>query len=768
MNPLTATRHATIAAIGNPNCGKTTLFNALTGSNQVTGNWAGVTVERIEGTYRHQGQTIRIIDLPGVYALDAEDEDTGIDARIARDYLLSGDADLVANIVDASNLERNLYLTTQLAEMRVPMVVVLNMTDVARDRGLEIDPDVLSRRFGCPVVAVSAAKGLGLKALQQAIHQSLQQPPISSAFVTYPEPVEKAIADLAPYLDNPASIVDPRWTAIRLLEYDDLSVPTLQRQELDATLNAWKQRLDEELDDDLDIFIADARYGFIRNLTEVAVVRAREIDTTTTHQIDSVVLNRWLGIPIFLAVMYALFLFSINLGSVFIDFFDILTGTLLVDGFGQILSSIGSPDWFVALLANGAGGGIQTVSTFIPVIAFTFLFLAFLEDSGYMARAAFVMDRLMRAIGLPGKSFVPMLVGFGCNVPAVLATRSLESPRDRIMTVLMNPFMSCGARLPVYALFAAAFFPHGGQNVVFALYLTGIAAAILTGLILKHTLLRGEVSTFVMELPPYHLPTLRNVLWRTWDRLREFIVRAGKVIVLMVMVLGMLNSVSWDGSFGDSQTSVLSDISRRVTPVFAPMGIRQENYPATVGIFTGVFAKEAVVGSLDALYGQLAAEDAPAEAEEPLDVAGNLKAAFASVPANLADLGGQLMDPLGLNVGEIESVEAAAEGQGVTKQTFGQMVRRFDGRVGAFAYLLFVLLYFPCLAATAAIHRETGTRWTIFAALWTTGLAYFAATLFYQAGTFAQHPSSSLGWIVGLSLTFAAVVLAMRRTGRVM
>ena len=463
--------------------------------------------------------------------------------------------------------------------------------------------------------------------------------------------------------------------------------------------------------------------------------------------------------------MYLMFLFSINVGSVFIDFFELLTGAIFVEGFANILERVGSPDWLIALLANGAGGGIQTVATFIPVIACTFLFLAFLEDSGYMARAAFVMDRLMRLMGLPGKSFVPMLVGFGCNVPAILATRSLESPRDRLLTILMNPFMSCGARLPVYALFAAAFFPVRGQNVVFALYLTGIAAAVVTGLILKQTLLQGEVSHFIMELPLYHLPTLRGVLWRTWDRLREFIWRAGQVIVIMVMILGLLNTVRWDGSFGDSQTSVLTDVSRRITPVFAPMGIQPENYPATVGVFTGVFAKEAIVGSLDALYGQLAREAAE-DAEDSFEFWPTIEEAFTSIGDNFRELGGRLLDPLGLDVGDIDDVEGAAAEQGVASHTFGQMVTRFDGQVGAFAYLLFVLLYFPCLAATAAIHRETGTRWTLFAGIWTTGLAYWVATFFYQFGTFDRHPGSSTAWLLGLLVFLTLILVGMRRIGR--
>jgi ferrous iron transport protein B len=329
----------------------------------------------------------------------------------------------------------------------------------------------------------------------------------------------------------------------------------------------------------------------------------------------------------------------------------------------------------------------------------------------------------------------------------------------------MNPFMSCGARLPVYALFAAAFFPVGGQNIVFALYLLGIGAAILTGVVMKNTLLRGEISHFVMELPPYHLPRLKGVLIRTWDRLQAFLWKAGKIIVLMLTILGLLNSLGFDGSFGnqDSDRSVLSGTSKAVTPIFTPMGLQPDNWPATVGIFTGIFAKEAMVGTLDNLYGQLAKQDAGKESqEEEFNFWGGIQAAFATIPQNLSKLPEQLADPLGLNLGDTQNPEAAAAAQEVQVGTFGAMARRFDGKAGAFAYLLFVLLYFPCVSATAAVYRETNRGWAIFVALWTTGLAYLTATVFYQIATFSRHPESSLLWLLLMSFLAVAAVLALK------
>ncbi|MEA5520210.1 Fe(2+) transporter permease subunit FeoB [Limnoraphis robusta] len=762
-----ATRKPIIALIGNPNCGKTTLFNALTGSNQRTGNWPGVTVDRKEGQFKYQDTTITVVDLPGVYSLDAEDTATGMDELVARDYLLSGEAELVINIVDGSNLERNLYLTTQLMEMRLPMIIALNMMDIAEKRGIQIYPERLAEHLGLAVIPIVAPESKGVKNLVETIDKMLPHLTRSPHYVAYPAVIEDALNELIPYITQHSHlrIVEPRWTALNLLQYDERVAPELATSELTNIVAQHRHKIHQVLGEDIDILVADSRYGFIQTLTQNTTERVGQASSNLSDKIDQIVLNRWLGVPIFLGVMYLMFLFTINVGSAFIDFFDIFAGTIFVEGFGEILNNIGTPGWMIALLADGAGGGIQTVATFIPVIGFMFLFLSLLEDSGYMARAAFVMDRVMRFIGLPGKSFVPMLVGFGCNVPAIMATRTLENSRDRLMTIMMNPFMSCGARLPVYALFAAAFFPVGGQNIVFGLYLLGILAAIFTGLVMKHTLLKGQISPFVMELPPYHLPRMKGVLIRTWDRLQAFLWRAGKLIVVMVMILGLLNSLGTDGSFGnqDSKNSVLSVTSQAVTPIFSPMGITQENWPATVGIFTGVFAKEAMVGTLDAVYSQLAIQDNPQlVGEDEFSFWGGIGEAFASIPANLAELPNALLDPLGLSITSVEDTETEAAEQGITVGTFGAMAKRFDGKVGAFAYLLFVLLYFPCVSATAAVYRETNLNWTVFVAVWTTGMAYIVATSFYQIARFNQHPVFSVLWLMAMLLLSGGTLFILK------
>jgi len=755
-----------IGVVGNPNCGKTTLFNALTGAKQQVGNWPGVTVERKEGYYQYQGQQIQLIDLPGIYSLDATPDATSLDERIAQDYILSGEPHLIINIIDASNLERNLYLTTQLLEMGIPFIIAINMMDIAQQRAIKIDLAQLTRQLNIPVIPLIASKKEGIDQLKQIIAEIAAKKPLPTVPIKYPEIIENAITQLQSLLATQLpenKIIYSRWLSLRLLENDPV-VTTLVNSTTIEVAQKYQQTIEEELDEEVDILIADSRYSTIATVVESSVTKSDRISRTLSDKIDRIVLNRVLGIPIFLAIMYLMFTFTIQLGGAFVDFFDLFAGAIVVEGLREILTLSGAPVWLSVLLADGLGGGIQVVSTFIPIIGFLYLFLSFLEDSGYMARAAFVMDRFMRFIGLPGKSFVPLIVSFGCNVPGIMATRTLEHQRDRILTVLMNPFMSCGARLPVYTLFIAAFFPNGGQNLVFILYLLGIAIAVFTGFVLKNTLLKSEASPFIMELPPYHLPTLHSIVLRTWERLNSFVIRAGKVIVPMVIVIAFLNSWGTDGSYGNENTdkSVLSVVGRTLTPAFAPLGIQEENWPATVGIFTGILAKEVVVGTLDAIYSQMSPQTTVITKEETTSFLENIQAAVATIPANLSEVVDALFHPfVGDRTEDSENMTTA-----VNSGTFGAMVTRFDGQIGAFAYLLFILLYSPCAAAIAAIYRETNGQWAIFSVLWTTGLAYLIAVIFYQTATFGQHPMNSMIWISGLLAAFALILLILYYYGQ--
>ncbi len=757
-----------VGVVGNPNCGKTTLFNSLTGAKQRVGNWPGVTVDRKTGSYRFKDAQVEVVDTPGIYSLAA----SSLDEKVTRKYLLSREANLIVNIVDASNIERNLYLTSQLLEMRVPMIIALNMMDMAAERKLEIDVPALAERLGCRIVPLTASKNKGMDALREAILEAIDTTSLPVAEVIYPAPVQEARELLANTLQDICAVrkIDPHWLALKLLEGDVQAAESVRLgQDISDQIEALQKKIEHEEDEEVDIVIASARYGFISWLIKDLVKKRGQLNTSLSDRIDRVVLSRIFGIPIFLAAMYLMFMFTINLGGAFIDFFEQFAGTVFVDGFSAVLTAAHTPEWLTTLLAGGLGGGIQTMATFIPPIGFMFFFLSLLEDSGYMARAAFVMDRFMRFIGLPGKAFVPMLVGFGCNVPAIMATRTLENERDRTLTIMMNPFMSCGARLPVYALFAAAFFPVGGQNLVFLLYLIGIGFAVLTGLILKNTLLKGEITPFIMEMPPYHLPSAQSVLLRVYDRLKTFLFRAGKVLIPVIMVLSFLNSLGTDGSYGNENTekSALASLSKIITPVLKPLGVTEDNWPATVGIFTGIFAKEAVVGTLDALYtgiDQQAADNAEI-VKEPFDFWGGISGAFATIPENLIDVLGTFADPLGLSVGDVSDITTAAKEQAVNASTFGSMVKLFGSQSAAFAYLLFVLLYFPCSAAIAAVYRETNLAWTAFAGFWTTFLAYLASTLFYQAANFSAHPGYSLLVIAADLGAFAGVVLVLKSRG---
>lgn len=757
-----------IGVVGNPNCGKTTLFNSLTGAKQRVGNWPGVTVERKTGSYSFKGKKIEVVDTPGIYSLAA----SSLDEKVTRNYILSQEANLIVNIIDASNIERNLYLSSQLLEMRVPLIIALNMMDMAAEHKIEIDVQGLAKRLGCPVVPLTATKNMGIDDLKEAILVEVNATTIPVAEVIYPASVEEARELLVNDLLDICTVkkIDPHWLALKLLEGDNQAAESvILGQEVNDRIVALQQNIEQLEDEEVDIVIASARYGFISELTHNLIKKRGQINTTLSDRIDHVVLSRVFGIPIFLVAMYIMFMFTINLGGAFIDFFEQFTGTIFVGGFTAVLTALNAPEWMIVILAGGIGGGIQTMATFIPPIGFMFLFLSVLEDSGYMARAAFVMDRFMRFIGLPGKAFVPMLVGFGCNVPAIMATRTLENERDRTLTIMMTPFMSCGARLPVYALFAAAFFPVGGQNLVFLLYLIGIGFAVLTGLILKNTLLKGEITPFVMEMPPYHLPTIQSAFLRAYDRLKSFLFKAGKVLVPIIMVLSFLNSLGMDGTFGNENTekSALASVSKMLTPVLKPLGVTAENWPATVGVFTGIFAKEAVIGTLDALYAGVDQQEAADEkaVKDPFDFWGGISGAFASIPEKLLDILGTFTDPLKLSVGDIGDATKAAEEQKISASTFGSMVNLFGSQSAAFAYMLFILLYFPCGAAIAAVYRETNLAWTAFIGLWTTFLAYLVSTVFYQTANFSIHPGYS-SLVISVDLcAFVGVAAILKSIG---
>lgn len=754
--------HAQIALIGSPNCGKTTLFNRLTGAQQTTGNWPGVTVEQKSGYFKLNQQHYHLIDLPGVYSLELNNH-CGLDEKVACNFLQCQPADLIINVVDATSLERQLFLTAQLLHMGLPVVVALNRMDLLNERNIHIDLDKLSEKLGCPVIPISAYYNKGIDQLKQQLPELLNQK--TALQLELPEILRQSADRVQKnWLESDTNshlAHDSCWKTLQWLIHPETAPDSVQ-----SFCYSEQQQLETAFAEDLALITADLYFQFAHDASHHSQTFTDQFTRNTTDTIDKWTLHPFWGMPIFLGIMYLVFATSIAVGNVFIDFFDQAAGALFVDLPKSLLNALHSPEWLTTLLADGIGGGIQVVATFIPVIGALFLLLSILEDTGYMQRAALIMDNLMRKLGLSGQAFIPLVVGFGCNIPAVLASRTLPSERDRITTIMMTPYMSCSARLTVYVMFATAFFPENAALIVFSLYLVGILAAIGTALLLKKTLLPGEAPALLMELPIYHKPTVLNILLYTRNKLKGFILDAGKVIVAVVLVLNVLNSLGTDGSFGNENqhNSVLSVSAQALTPIVEPLGISEENWPATVGLITGLLAKEVVVGSLDALY---QAENITTEPAGEFTLGAALSDAWQTIPDNFNGLFGNISDPLGLgSISGVEDQQAIADEQGFTLSTLGMMVEKFDGAIGAYAYLLLVLLYFPCVATFGAIKKELGWRWTLYSASWSLFLGYASAVSFYQLSTFGQHPLQSISWVVSFLTIFALIAWKLRQIGQ--
>ena len=704
----------TIGLIGNPNSGKTTLFNALTGSNQHIGNWPGVTVEKKEGVAALRAEKgagavetaeVKVVDLPGVYSLTATSEDE----RATLEYVLSHEADLYVNVLDATALERNLYLTLLMCELRVPMVLVVTMMDIARRRNVDIALDHLSEHLGVPVIGVNGNNPLDVrhvaKVLGEAVATSGRRDGLVPTLkIDYGNELEQEIDILSSCTIKTAEAmkVSPRWVAIKALEGEPFVTKALidYHDMAPEVIEGAISRVTKVLADPPDIELAEARYGIIAGLVR-DVVKVRQSKMYFSEIIDRFVLNRFLGLPLFFAIMAGVFGLVSAAGGAPTDFFH-HWGAAIFQRLPGIVATgpLGAPDWVVAVIV-AVGGAFNILFSFIPVIFTMFLALAILEDSGYISRAAFLADRFMRALGLPGKSFVPLLVGFGCTVPAILSTRMLESKRDRLLTVFMIPFMSCGAKLPVYAAFAVAFSPEAPWKLMLALYLVGIVLGTLVGFVLKKTLFRGTPAHFIMELPPYHLPRPRHFLRHALENLVGFLWRAGKFIVPMMLLLGLLNSFDTSGRVrmedDVSSETLLSVVGRACTPVFEPIGVEEDNWEASVAIFTGLFAKESVIGTLNGLYSQSAAnEKCPVGAGSGSDFEGHRA-------ARQEELAGR-----------------------------AELRRHFSkGFHQAFAYLLFILLYVPCLGATAVVFKEIGKRYGVIFVTYLTVLGWSVATAYH-------------------------------------
>ncbi|WP_342980919.1 MULTISPECIES: ferrous iron transport protein B [unclassified Ruminococcus] len=697
-----------IALAGNPNCGKTTLFNALTGSNQFVGNWPGVTVEKKEGKLKGH-KDVTIMDLPGIYSLSPYT----LEEVVARNYLINEMPDAIINIVDGTNLERNLYLSTQIMELGIPVVMAINMMDLVQKSGNKIHIDKLSKKLGCEVVEISALKGTGImKAAEKAI-SAAQSKKKTVPVHEFAQDVEDAIKSVENKLTGTVAEAQKRFFAIKLIEKDDKIVEQMKSV---PDVSYEVKALEDKFDDDTESIITNERYVYISSIIGQCYTKSSTgKKLTTSDKIDRIVTNRWLALPIFAVVMWVVYYVSVSTVGGFVTDWtnDVLFGEIIPPAIESALEAVNCAAWLQGLILDGIVAGVGAVLGFVPQMLVLFLFLAFLESCGYMARVAFIMDRIFRKFGLSGKSFIPMLIGSGCGVPGVMASRTIENDRDRKMTIMTTTFVPCGAKLPIIAMIAGAFFNNSGW-VATSSYFVGIAAIICSGIILKKTkMFAGEPAPFVMELPAYHWPTVGNILRSMWERGWSFIKKAGTIILLSTIVLWFLMGFGWeDGSFGmveELNNSILAKIGSAIAWIFAPLGWTKagEGWKMAVAAVTGLIAKENVVATFGMLFGFAEV------AEDGAEIWGNLA---------------QVMTP-----------------------------------IAAYGFLVFNLLCAPCFAAMGAIKREmNNAKWFWFAIGYQCGLAYVVSLCIYQIGTLLTGGGFGIGTVVAFVLVAAFLYLLFR------
>ena len=694
-----------IALAGNPNCGKTTLFNALTGSIQFVGNWPGVTVEKKEGKLKGH-KDVTIMDLPGIYSLSPYT----LEEVVARNYLINERPDAILNIVDGTNIERNLYLSTQIMELGIPVIMAVNMMDIVEKNGDKIHIDKLAKKLGCEVVTISALKGTGIKEAADKAVQIAQKKGAAVPVHEFDKDVEAVIRTVESKLGSDIVNEQKRFFAIKLLEKDDKITEQMKSV---PDVSAEIKQLEDKFDDDTESIITNERYVYISSIIGDCVTKNKKNAMTTSDKIDRIVTNRWLALPIFAVVMWVVYYVSVTTVGTFVTDWtnDVLFGEIIPPAIENLLNAIHCADWLQGLILDGIVAGVGAVLGFVPQMLVLFLFLAFLESCGYMARVAFIMDRIFRKFGLSGKSFIPMLIGSGCGVPGIMASRTIENDRDRKMTIMTTTFVPCGAKLPIIALIAGALF-NGASWVAPSAYFVGIAAIICSGIILKKTkLFAGDPAPFVMELPAYHWPTVSNVLRSMWERGWSFIKKAGTIILMSTIVLWFLMNFGWvDGSFGMLEAeqlndSILASIGSVIAPLFAPLG--WGDWKMAVAAVSGLIAKENVVGTFGILFG------------------------FGEVAEDGAEIWGQLAGSL--------------------------------STVAAYSFLVFNLLCAPCFAAMGAIKREmNNTKWFFTAIGYQTLLAYVVSLCIYQIGNLFIGGGFGIGTVVAVLLIIGFVYLLVR------
>jgi len=671
-----------IGLTGNPNVGKSTLFNTLTGAHQHVGNWPGKTVEKKQGEFTYQGKKIKVVDLPGSYSLTAYTEEEAITS----DFILEEKPDVIVQIVDAGNLKRNLFVTIQLIELGAPLVIALNMVDSAKEAGHKINIKVLSELLNVPVVEMDARDKRDLDSFMKTVFaKAFSGKELAKIKLTYGTDVNNELEKIKQFIrekERSISEDELNWTALKLLEGDYRAEQKITQKsyysELEPLVQKSIARLRKIYNKDINTILAHTRYGFIKGLSEDVVGRHRiSKHKKLVDKFDHLVTNRFLGIPFFAGVAWVLFQATFKLSEPLMGWIESFFG-FIGENLASLMEAWRAPAWVSSLLVDGVIGGVGGVLVFVPIIGILFLLMALLEDSGYMARVAYVMDKFMHSIGLHGKAFIPLILGFGCNIPGIMATRTLETKKDRLLTILINPFMSCGARLPVYVLFAGAFFSAYQGWVIFSLYFLGIMVAIIMGFLFKKFLFKKLSSPFVIELPPYRWPAVKGVLIHAWERVWLFIKKAGTIILVFSIIIWFLASVPFGVDYG-SQDSLAGSIGQTISPAFKPLGF--DNWQSSVALMFGFVAKEVVVSTFGTLYG----------------------------------------------VEDVESEEGGVSLSDSLQNDFTPLA--------AYAFMVFVLLYIPCMAVLAVVKRETNSwKWPLFMMGYTTAIAWFFAFLVYQGG----------------------------------
>ncbi len=713
----------TIGLIGNPNCGKTTIFNALTGARQKVANWAGVTVERREGFFHHKGYTIKVVDLPGAYSLTS----LSMEELITRNFILNERPDFIVNVVDAGNLERNLYLTTQLIEIEAPVIIVLNMIDEAYDKGLTINTEKLSDLFAMPVVPTVGTKNIGIDQLKDTIVESYgKQPTHRKIVIPYGNDIQQAILTLQTLIEKNTIEYPSRWLAISLIEGDIDAETKINRlpnaDEIKKTTTSIRNKLIAAFHDDVETVLSDMRYGFISGALKEAVHKKPVKRYDITQKIDSIVLNRYIGFPLLFVMLFILFHLTFILGEYPKQLIELAVGWI-----STVFSNILPSGQLQNLVVQGIIGGVGSVIVFLPNILILFLGISFMEDSGYMARSAFLMDKIMHSLGLHGKSFIPLVMGFGCNVPAIMATRSLENKRDRILTVLINPFMSCSARLPVYILFAGAFFPKHASIIILFMYALGIILAFISAKLFNNTILRGKSMPFVMELPPYRMPTLKTILIHMWDRASSYLKKMGGIILAFSIIIWVLSEYP-------KPHHIEQEYDKRIQHI-------QQEFKTSLSSLQKQHANPQIT---EQLYQEYATRMEDLEIEKRQEM---IKYTFIGKTGLLIY---PLLKPLGFNWQMGVSLTTGFVAKEVVVSTMGVLYHATDDEsnqnlskkitnprygitpASAIAFMVFVMIYIPCLATVTAIAREIGTRWAVFSIFYQVFVAWVVSFAVYH------------------------------------